>query len=499
MSVTPIGLIIASISLVIFLSAPRYLVPWAIAVSVLQAASVLNFAGAFAIGVSPFFLVTILMSLRFAALWLSGRLSFRRDESLYLYLRPLLLLVLWGAFSAFALPRIFAGALVDSPRRGMDTLTTVPLEWTWSNIAQAGYLILDYVFVLYALMQCAESRQLERIIGAFRWSGAFAAAVGGYQFVAHFAHLPYPEKFFNSNLAWAQLIDQNIAGTWRISGTFTEPSAAGTYFAMWTTFLLFSTIGDKGRARSNWTLLAIGIVMLALTTSTTGYVAGAAVLALFLGEQVAELIVHGVVRRTVVLTLGSIVIALVVVILIFPDFRRVLSEVIWQKSQSRSSQDRSATSVRALYLVRQTVGLGVGLGSNRPSGLVFYILSDMGIPGLVLFLYLLEITRRLTRQAAARQVANGRLGSYIKACGWAFATAIFAAFIAGAEVTAPILWVSWGVLLAVCRHSYLSREPLIDNSAAIDNSFVYTAHAIDSEMSFGTANRGRVSGIVSNV
>ena len=78
----------------------------------------------------------------------------------------------------------------------------------------------------------------------------------------------------------------------------------------------------------------------------------------------------------------------------------MLHEVIWQKSQSRSGRDRGATALHALYLGVETVGLGVGLGSNRPSGLLFYILSNMGIPGLLLFSYLLSCHARADRSSA---------------------------------------------------------------------------------------------------
>ena len=76
MSITYIGLIVIFVSLLIFVVAPRYLVPWAIGLSVLQAASVFNVGGAFPIGVSPYFFVTILICLRFLPLWLSGQLGF---------------------------------------------------------------------------------------------------------------------------------------------------------------------------------------------------------------------------------------------------------------------------------------------------------------------------------------------------------------------------------------------------------------------------------------
>ena len=471
MSITYIGLVVISISLIIFVAAPRYLVPWAIALSVLQAASVFNVSGAFPIGVSPYFFVTLLICLRFLPLWLSGRLGFGPDESVCLYVRPLLLMVLWGVLSATVLPVLFSGALVDSPRGGVDAAFEVPLQWTWSNVAQAGYLVLNCVFIIYMLWQSVDRIQIERCIAAFRWSGAFAAAVGAYQLLAHFTGLPYPASFFNSNLAWAQLTDQKIGGAWRVSATFTEPSAAGAYFAMWTTLLLFSALTEERVTRSNWCLLVSGIVMLALTTSATGYLVGATVLVLLFGKQMLHLLVRGVIGRRILLILVIVVAALMAGLILLPNFQHVLHEVISQKSQSRSGRDRDATALHALYLGVETVGLGVGLGSNRPSGLLFYILSNMGIPGLLLFTYLLHVTRVLTGGAPTRRISE-RFGSWIRACGWAFAVELLAALIAGAELTAPALWVSWGILLALCRYVYLTNQQFTAADAVADEPFL---------------------------
>ena len=321
MSITYIGLIVIFVSLIIFVVAPRYLVPWAIVVSVLQAASVFNVGGAFPIGVSPYFFVTILICLRFLPLWLSGQLGFGRDESVCLYVRPLLLMVLWGVLSAAVLPVLFSGALVDSPRRGMDAASAIPLQWTWSNVAQAGYLVLNFVFIVYMLWQSVDRIQIERCIAAFRWSGAFAAAVGAYQLLAHFTGLPYPASFFNSNLAWAQLTDQKIGGAWRVSATFTEPSAAGAYFAMWTTLLLFSALSGERVTWSNWCLLVSGIVMLALTTSATGYLVGATVLVLLFGKQMLHLLVRGVIGRRILLILVIVAAALMAGLILLPNFQ----------------------------------------------------------------------------------------------------------------------------------------------------------------------------------
>ena len=73
----------------------------------------------------------------------------------------------------------------------------------------------------------------------------------------------------------------------------------------------------------------------------------------------------------------------------------------------------------------------------------------------------------LTGRAPSRRISE-KFGSWIRACGWAFAVGLLAALIAGAELTAPALWVSWGILLAVCRYVYLTNQQLTADDAVAD-------------------------------
>src|SRR5271165_3430575 len=176
MSITPFGIVFIPITLVILVVKPSYLVPWAVLVSIFQAASVLNVGGSFPIGISPYFFVASLIAFRFIVLCVSGRLSFHLQETVVHYLRPLWLLTLWAVFSAFVLPVLFAGVGVYTPRGGMDVSHTVPLHWTLSNAAQAGYMILNAAFVIYAAWLSSNSEYVTSLLRAFCWSGVLVAA-----------------------------------------------------------------------------------------------------------------------------------------------------------------------------------------------------------------------------------------------------------------------------------------------------------------------------------
>jgi hypothetical protein len=458
MNITPIGLILIPVSVGIFVARPQLLVPWAIVVSAFQAASVFNVGGSFPVGVTPYFFVTILIMFRFLPLWLSGRLGFARTEPILSYIRPLCLLVVWGTASAFLLPVVFRGVGVNEPRGGMDVGFTTPLNWSFSNVAQAGYLVLNSVFVVYMTWLARESGYTKSLVRAFCCSGVIAASVGAYQTVSHATGLPYPQEFFNSNLVWTQLISQNVAGMWRMSATFTEPSSAGGFFAVWSTFLLFlATDGSKGRSAA-WLLLWIGMTMLVLSTSTTGYITAAVVFVLFVWKQVARIATRGTINPRVILAGVLICGGFMAALAFVPDLGRLFENVITQKAGSASGEHRFATSWNALGIAETSLGLGVGLGSNRPSGMLFYIVSNLGIPGTALFFYLVYVTRRLSTRALQAGSAKYLDSSYLVAAGWAFGIELVTMCASGADVTSPLLWISWGMVVAMTRHVWMLSQ-----------------------------------------
>jgi hypothetical protein len=482
MTITPIGLVIIPLSLAIFLVWPRLLVPWAIVASVFQAASVINIgAGESAIGLAPFFFVVILIALRFVPQYLTARFGFVQGDPLLNLFRPLMLFAFWGAASAFVLPFLFANVVVNTPHGGMDAVA-LPLHWSLSNAAQAGYLLLDCIFILYVTWLARDHSEMEADVRAFRCAGIIAVAVAVYQLVAHKLGLPYPQTFFNSNEAWSQLITQKIAGTWRLSATFTEPSAAGGFFSAWSSFLLFS-VADRTTARkSDWLLLCAGMAMLLLTTSSTGYVVVGIMLSAFMMQQMLRLVVQGTMNPRVAIVCLVIGVGAIGAMAFLPDFGHLLQVVLFEKTGTTSAKDRTATQWQSLLITSESFGLGVGLGSNRPSGILFYILSNLGFPGLLLFIYCLYVTFSLIRNSVQPRMRCPTARGYLRGSAWAFGVSLLTMVISGADVTTPQLWITWSLMAAVMGHAYASMQrqaviPAFDSCFERPFGLVYTARS----------------------
>lgn len=453
MSITPLGFALIPLSLFIFYSRPKHLVSWAIIVSAFQAASVVNIGGGFAIGVSPYFFVVSLIAIRFATLCLEGRLSFKLGDIALNITRPLLMLVAWSVASAFLLPHLFAGIHVDTPRLGMDPVSTTPLEWSMSNAAQAGYLILNSVFLIYVMWRSTDSSYIDQLASSFVWAGAIAAAVGAYQLAAHVLGFRFPAEIFNSNAGWQQLVSQKVAGAWRVSATFNEPSSAGIFFAAWTTYLLFLTMDRRSATALLWILLWCGIVMLVLATSTTGYLTAFILIVLLTFREIGTLAVKGSFNEKLLLTFAAIATALGAAALFIPDFHQLLSDILWYKSQSHSGQERHSTILVALEVAMQTYGLGVGLGSNRPSGMLFYILSNVGIPGSILVTGLIIATRRVVIRTVRAPETSNKIRAYTRSAAWALAMYCVAMCISGADISSPHLWILWALVIGFARNA----------------------------------------------
>jgi hypothetical protein len=256
----------------------------------------------------------------------------------------------------------------------------------------------------------------------------------------------------------SQLVAEKLAGTWRLSSTASEPSGAGGFFAGWSTFLLLSLSNPSTARRFDWLLLSSGVVMLILTTSSTGYVAAAVLLAILAGQQVMRLFVRGFVDPRLLLVCAMLVAVGIVTMTRFPDFHQLLAQVLWQKSESLSGKARIPMIWRAFEITGQSWGLGVGLGSNRTSGMLFYVISNLGVPGLILFAYVVYVTSTLAREACDPSLLGPRLTNQVRTSLWVFAVWLLAMTISGSEVSSFGLWVVWSLVVAgISRSQALMR------------------------------------------
>lgn len=457
MNVPVSGIILIPCTLAIWAFRPSRLSEWALFVTIFQAAAVANIGASFSFGVGPYFLVAILIGARLLPQWYSGRVRFLRGEPMMQHIRLLALFAAWAVISALALPVLFAGTPVDDPRKGVDAsfFNQMPLHWSFSNAGQALYMMLNFIIVLHMLQMSERPGYLKRLQNVFTWSGVCVVAIGAYQVMGSRVGLKFPAWLFNSNAEWGQAYHQAFNGILRLSASFVEPSEAAGFLSAWALFELTVAITRAKNSGWHWMCVIAGTLALMETASTTGYVTVAVMWAAICFTVIKGVIIRGRLNARALLAVTIMGLGVVAALAAMPSTHQILGAVLFQKSTSASAIHRTATFGRAITVFDATLSLGAGLGSNRAMSLFFYVLSNLGIPGVLmlcgLWFQLWSGYWRCVRQSRAS--ADGQ---FVQAAAAAFAANLFTLLIAGAEVTAPRLWVSWGMLVAGLRHAWLT-------------------------------------------
>jgi hypothetical protein len=173
----------------------------------------------------------------------------------------------------------------------------------------------------------------------------------------------------------------------------------------------------------------------------------------------------GIIRvRKAAAILGAVGGAILVLLLV-PGVWDLLSAVLFDKRSTDSALDRGATLGRAVDVFFQTFGLGAGLGSNRAMSVPFYLLSNLGLLGTFLFVYLLAKPYLMARIATRSLEISQPLRAFIRASGAAFAANLVSMLVSGAEITGAQFWVLLGMLLVGLRQAWLFENGVAGVSA----------------------------------
>lgn len=400
-------------------------------------------------GVSPFYVAAIFATV----LGLGAVLrSVLRDKGHFLPFRGVETMLLagfavWASFITVMGPRIFEGIGVLSPRLGInDQLAAqTPLEFTISNIAQLAYMLLGVGVVIYVL----SLRKLSpRVLEAGIWVGLIFTAVNA-AFLT--VGLPFPRELFDT------IPTIYYQGGGRLRGPFAEPSVLGAFLVASAAYLVHQAFRSNGRQRI---IALLGVAIAGwefyLSTSGTVFVAGAIVAGLGVVWFVVRWIRLGLRGMEYVTLLG---LALLTVALW--QWGRVygfLDTLVGDKLVSDSLQDRSAADEIAYRITWETFGVGVGLGSNRPSGFIAMMLSCVGVLGTALFLAL--VARAAFRTLTVAPAYSGSA--------WALVGVVSALAVAKADLGTPMLWMALAVCVrAAAQYWQTQRAERISSAAAV--------------------------------
>lgn len=323
-------------------------------------------------------------------------------------------LVIWAGVITYAGPRIFAGLPVFDPSLGVDVQVgaLTPLAPTLGNVAQWGYLLLAVVFLLVAGRLFPVDA---RILGVLVWATvglAIARLVLGGLFpldlIQTMPGLPY----------------QNGS---RLAGTFYEPSVLGMY--------LTAAAGYFGaqlltRQKTVAPLAGLGLVGVEFVANGSGTALMGLVLITALGAVVlfVRMARSGRVRVRPMLVAGSLAVVAAGLTQL-PAVLALTVGAVQTKTETSSWVARGASNDRSIGIVLDTLGLGVGLGGNRPSSLPLFVVSCLGVVGAALLIAIIVI-------AVRRALRTGQVTST-----WALLGALTAGAVAVPDLSTPLIWV----------------------------------------------------------
>ena len=390
---TLLGVLFVPAALACLLFWSRGLLPLLIVASVFEAGSVFSGdIGGFVFGVSPFYFVEICVALRlFWLVWERGKLLPPTEAPVRSIAVLLLGFLAWSVVSSFLMPRLFAGMPVISPRdrQDMDIIlfNLEPLRWTLSNLGAAGYLFLNVCAVLFAVLVTQTAEQAETLAKALRWAVGIVVVVGLMQQLFVVANWNFPYAVFSNNPnADPDSLYQEFDGFVRINSTFPEPMNTGSFLAAAASGLLATYL--HGRKSRYLFAIAAAIAVLLVSTSTTGYIATAVMFCVLLvyfrpsrrrqpsGRRPS---IRGWITANVTLLCAA-----GLSVFFIPSLSDAVLAMTVNKGEGASFASRVIADQDTISLVESTYGLGVGLGSTRPSSLVAGVLGTVGIAGFVI-------------------------------------------------------------------------------------------------------------------
>ncbi|WP_139977483.1 hypothetical protein [Nocardioides litoris] len=423
---TPLGLV-TLVAVALCLKDWRRRFPW-----LLSASLVLPISAAFVLpglALTPFFTVALVLSALLAWDWARGRVALFSWPGAGL----LVAFVTWVVLVTLAGPALFAGIPVLNNRDEAGGLVSLlPLAYTGSNVAQPAYLGLGVVVICFLATR-------ERISTTLFLPGLLGCmSLSTWRLLHDKVGLPFPTGLTDS--------DQYLyveTTEYRLRGVFTEPSTLAHYgTAAFALSLVVLTIGrrraDHGAAwvPTLWVALAVcSAVNIVFARSGTALVGGLAVLAVVAGIVVvrASRSGRGLTTTSIATCLGGIV-----VLQSWGTIGGYVSGLFTDKVQSGSFDQRTFSDEFSLRLFLDVHGVGVGLGSNKPSSLWPMLLSCTGLVGTLLFTALVGYLVL----GAARRVET--LGAAV-----VVTSLVITKSVAGSFLSEPLLLLG----LSVCAHA----------------------------------------------
>ena len=308
----------------------------------------------------------------------------------------LALLLLWAGLGAWFMPRIFHHASDVTTLRQVDgrfVIGSFLLEPGGGNAMQFMRLTLSAgAFAAIATLRLgADPHRL--VVHALAVATIVHILLAGLDWVGHTLGFPWIMSPIRT-LPQAILIDQHYPGLRRLIGGFTEPASFGLFTLGLYGFWLRFTLAAR---QYRWpALCAVVLGCLAVRSTSAAALGGFFVITLLAAMGPGGFFRSGIRRSArqrraipfgvILLALAPAVIAGVIVLFqLSPDVQAVLGTGLFDKLTSQSATERLGWNAQAIENLKDSFGLGLGIGSARASSWGLSVLANLGLPGAFLF------------------------------------------------------------------------------------------------------------------
>ncbi len=366
--------------------------------TVLQATAVFNVPigdsggkGVAAYGVSPY----MLMALAAGIAWL---VRIGQERGIHL---PKQIRWSFGLFVGYTLIAVLGALLMPIWFDGLPVNLLVdmeglyslaPLHGTLSNTVQALNLCVHGVVLLFMFQVYQRADGPSGLKAGAAGALILVLSIGFYEQAAQLNGLQSLVPYFANNLGYSQV---PVAEKWiwyRIGLPYTEPSYASAYLASTSLGLWAITFLGRGWCWA-WVAAALSTAGLLNSLGATGLAAGGGAAVFFIlwvlvnaclpGKSLSVRLRAGV-MCTILLLASTWGYQAYQEFAYKPNVDEMVSGLIIGKAKLKDGV-RELSNKRALEIVKETYGLGVGLGSNRASSFFASLVSNTGVLGALLF------------------------------------------------------------------------------------------------------------------
>ena len=458
MEITPIGWAMLPVGFSLYWLAPEYLYVLMVFFLPFSATAIVNIG-------SPDSASGVQASMLFGSLWMLkelpalGRTSLRPYwQRLHTPVRQLNLFTLVVIMSLFMPLWINGHVVIESADLGDSG--SAPLQFAGTHITQTILSDLWCPTCNSGALKNSELPQLIRSIRIFLISAIFVSIWGGVQLLCWSFNIDYPAYLFNTSSTesaqgYTQIIQE--AGLKRISSVATEPSMFAQSMLIAAVIALFALLSPRPVISKTWDRLAVIIIIggLLISTSTTAYIGLVGVLALYGLGLIYLRIRRGQYLLFLLLFVGLLFYAYSG----FTPAQDLFESMIIGKGESYSALARLNSILLARDYFLQYPILGLGWGSVTSSDLVFKLLSNTGLAGLLFFsLFVATASARLWRASRAAQSVPADKKLWPVCLLAALVMLIFTNVAGGFAFTYGHLWFVFGLAMCVPTLNYATTN-----------------------------------------